>query len=76
MLQQRQNELSVAERWIMPCKAITNQLTMCRDLIAHGMPATNIVLDFSGFRTFDSIIRTRKIFDINDFHHYYPALSL
>lgn len=42
-------------------------LTMRRDLIAQGMPAADIVLDFAGFRTFDSIIRTRKVFDTNDF---------
>src|SRR5476649_2767987 len=42
-------------------------VTMRRDLIAHGMPAGDIVLDYAGFRTLDSIIRTRKVFDTNDF---------
>lgn len=42
-------------------------VTMRRDLIAQGMPAADIVLDFAGFRTLDSIIRTRKVFDTNDF---------
>lgn len=42
-------------------------VTMRRDLIAHGMPASDIVLDYAGFRTLDSIIRTRKVFDTNDF---------
>ncbi|MGL9773264.1 MAG: outer membrane permeability protein SanA [Sodalis sp. (in: enterobacteria)] len=42
-------------------------VTMRRDLIAQGMPDGDIVLDFAGFRTLDSIIRTRKVFDTNDF---------
>ncbi len=42
-------------------------VTMRRDLLAHGMPSSDIWLDFAGFRTLDSIIRTRKVFDTNDF---------
>ncbi|ATZ94229.1 MULTISPECIES: outer membrane permeability protein SanA [Dickeya] len=42
-------------------------MTMRRDLIAAGVPPTNIVLDYAGFRTLDSIVRTRKVFDTNDF---------
>ena len=41
--------------------------TMRRDLIAAGVDPANIVLDFAGFRTLDSIVRTRKVFDTNDF---------
>ncbi|MEM6160854.1 outer membrane permeability protein SanA [Erwinia sp. P6884] len=42
-------------------------MTMRRDLIAAGVPASDIVLDYAGFRTLDSIVRTRKVFDTNDF---------
>lgn len=41
--------------------------TMRRDLIAAGIPSSDIVLDYAGFRTLDSIVRTRKVFDTNDF---------
>ena len=41
--------------------------TMRRDLIAASIPASDIVLDYAGFRTLDSIVRTRKVFDTNDF---------
>ncbi|EOS96344.1 outer membrane permeability protein SanA [Erwinia tracheiphila] len=42
-------------------------VTMRRDLIAAGVPPSDIVLDYAGFRTLDSIVRTRKVFDTNDF---------
>ncbi|WP_095834259.1 outer membrane permeability protein SanA [Brenneria goodwinii] len=42
-------------------------MTMRRDLIAAGVPPADIVLDYAGFRTLDSIVRTRKVFDTNDF---------
>ncbi|AOM40742.1 outer membrane permeability protein SanA [Xenorhabdus hominickii] len=42
-------------------------VTMRKDLIKYGVPASNIVMDFAGFRTLDSIVRTRKVFDTNDF---------
>ncbi|AYA40765.1 outer membrane permeability protein SanA [Xenorhabdus nematophila] len=42
-------------------------ITMRKDLIKAGIPASNIVMDFAGFRTLDSIIRTRKVFDTDDF---------
>ncbi|WJV65371.1 outer membrane permeability protein SanA [Pectobacteriaceae bacterium CE70] len=42
-------------------------MTMRRDLISAGVPPADIVLDYAGFRTLDSIIRTRKVFDTNDF---------
>ncbi|PHM37837.1 outer membrane permeability protein SanA [Xenorhabdus innexi] len=41
--------------------------TMRRDLIKAGIPASRIVMDFAGFRTLDSVVRTRKVFDTNDF---------
>lgn len=34
-------------------------LTMRRDLIAQGMPAADIMLDFAGCRTFDSYPHTQ-----------------
>ncbi|ADP13023.1 hypothetical protein EJP617_33420 [Erwinia sp. Ejp617] len=42
-------------------------MTMRRDLIAAGVDPSDIVLDYAGFRTLDSIVRTRKVFDTNDF---------
>lgn len=42
-------------------------VTMRKDLIKSGIPASKIVLDYAGFRTLDSIVRTRKVFDTNDF---------
>lgn len=42
-------------------------VTMRRDLIDAGVPNGDIVLDYAGFRTLDSIVRTRKVFDTNDF---------
>ncbi|GKX54379.1 vancomycin high temperature exclusion protein [Leminorella grimontii] len=42
-------------------------ITMRKDLIQAGVPAADIVLDYAGFRTLDSIIRTRKVFDTNGF---------
>ena len=42
-------------------------VTMRKDLIAAGVDPQDIVLDYAGFRTLDSIVRTRKVFDANDF---------
>ncbi|SQI41478.1 vancomycin high temperature exclusion protein [Leminorella richardii] len=42
-------------------------ITMRKDLIQAGVPSADIVLDYAGFRTLDSIIRTRKVFDTNEF---------
>lgn len=37
--------------------------TAMRDsLIAHGVPADRIILDFAGFRTLDSVVRAREVF--------------
>ncbi|BAN97192.1 hypothetical protein E05_24260 [Plautia stali symbiont] len=42
-------------------------MTMRRALIKAGVDPSDIVLDYAGFRTLDSIVRTRKVFDTNDF---------
>ncbi|MDC9596469.1 outer membrane permeability protein SanA [Xenorhabdus anantnagensis] len=42
-------------------------LTMRTDLIKAGVPASRIVMDFAGFRTLDSIVRTQKVFNTDDF---------
>ncbi|MFS1537986.1 MAG: outer membrane permeability protein SanA [Candidatus Phlomobacter fragariae] len=42
-------------------------ITMHKDLISAGIPAAKIVLDFAGFRTLDSVIRTRQVFATNNF---------
>ncbi|MCD4792839.1 MAG: YdcF family protein [Bacteroidales bacterium] len=36
--------------------------TIKNDLIKRGIPAKKIYLDYAGFRTFDSVIRSKKIF--------------
>lgn len=36
--------------------------TIRNDLIASGIPADKIVLDYAGFRTWDSVIRAKKVF--------------
>ena len=38
---------------------------MKNDLISKGIPAERIVLDYAGFRTFDSMIRAKKVFGQN-----------
>ena len=42
-------------------------ITMRRDLVKSGIPKENIVLDFAGFRTLDSVIRANKVFATNNF---------
>ena len=39
--------------------------TMKLDLIARGIPASKIHLDYAGFRTLDSVVRCKKIFGQN-----------
>lgn len=41
--------------------------TMRRDLINAGVSGGDIVLDYAGFRTLDSVVRTRKVFDTDNF---------
>jgi SanA protein len=37
-------------------------MTMKRDLVARGIPAERIYLDYAGFRTLDSVVRCRAVF--------------
>ncbi|MDX1350128.1 MAG: ElyC/SanA/YdcF family protein [Putridiphycobacter sp.] len=39
--------------------------TIKHDLIAAGIPENKIVLDYAGFRTFDSVVRSKKIFGLD-----------
>ncbi|CAH8187463.1 SanA/YdcF family protein [Vibrio aestuarianus] len=41
--------------------------TMKRDLLRAGVPTENIYLDYAGFRTLDSIIRAKRIFETDNF---------
>ncbi|OIQ26624.1 ElyC/SanA/YdcF family protein [uncultured Vibrio sp.] len=41
--------------------------TMKRDLLRAGVPEQNIYLDYAGFRTLDSVIRAKEIFESDDF---------
>lgn len=40
---------------------------MMDDLVANGIPASAIFMDFAGFRTLDSIVRMQKIFGQSEF---------
>ncbi len=40
--------------------------TMKRDLLKAGIPEEAIYLDYAGFRTLDSIVRSKAIFDADD----------
>jgi len=41
--------------------------TMRQDLIKRGIPKDKIYLDFAGFRTLDSILRAKNIFNLDRF---------
>jgi SanA protein len=41
--------------------------TIKNDLIAGGVPANRIVLDYAGFRTLDSVVRSNKVFGLDSF---------
>ncbi len=41
--------------------------SMYKDLIKAGVPALNITRDFAGFRTFDSIVRAKEVFALDDY---------
>jgi SanA protein len=41
-------------------------ITMQKDLIAAGVPAEYITLDYAGFRTLDSVIRAKEVFGQNE----------
>ncbi len=36
--------------------------TIKKDLVAYGIPSSKIFLDYAGFRTYDSVIRAKKVF--------------
>ncbi len=41
--------------------------TMFKDLVKKGIPAKYIAKDHAGFRTFDSVVRAKEIFDLDDY---------
>ncbi len=41
--------------------------TMKRDMLKAGIPENNIYLDYAGFRTLDSIIRAKEVFNADKF---------
>ena len=41
--------------------------TMKNDLVRLGVPAKYITSDYAGFRTLDSVVRAKEVFDLNDF---------
>lgn len=43
-------------------KAYDEPTAMQKDLIAKGIPPKSIYLDYAGFRTFDSVVRSKEIF--------------
>ena len=44
-----------------------NEVTAMRNYaIAQGVPSDDVVRDFAGFRTYDSIYRARELWDLND----------
>ncbi|SET43021.1 SanA/YdcF family protein [Thorsellia anophelis] len=42
-------------------------ITMRKDLISRGIDKNNIILDYAGFRTLDSIVRAKKVFQRESF---------
>ncbi len=40
---------------------------MKKKLLKYGVPAKAIIMDFAGFRTFDSVVRCKKVFGQNSF---------
>jgi SanA protein len=40
--------------------------TMKRDLVQHGVPAAAITCDYAGFSTFETIIRAKEIFGVQE----------
>ena len=40
---------------------------MKKDLIRAGVPESAIVLDYAGVRTFDSIVRAKEVFGVDDY---------
>lgn len=56
--------------------------TMKKDLIAEGIPAEAIYLDYAGFRTLDSMVRANRVFGLDRFtivsqeYHNYRAVFI
>ena len=48
-------------------KDYNEPLDMKEELIKGGIPENRIYLDYAGFRTYDSVVRTNKIFGQTDF---------
>lgn len=48
-------------------KSYNEPETMRDDLIARGIPASKIYLDYAGFRTLDSVVRAKEIFSQQEF---------
>jgi SanA protein len=48
-------------------KSYDEPTTMHDDLVARGIPSNYITLDYAGFRTLDSIVRAKAIFDLEDY---------
>lgn len=41
--------------------------TMKRDMLKAGVPEERIFLDYAGFRTLDSVVRAKEVFDADEF---------
>ena len=41
--------------------------TMKRDMLNAGVPEERIFLDYAGFRTLDSVVRAKEVFDADEF---------
>ena len=48
-------------------KSYDEPTTMHDDLVARGIPSRYITLDYAGFRTLDSIVRAKAIFELDDY---------
>ncbi|CAA6827301.1 MAG: SanA protein [uncultured Sulfurovum sp.] len=48
-------------------KAYDETTAMYEDLMARGIPAKYLQRDYAGFRTLDSIVRAKAIFDLEDY---------
>ena len=48
-------------------KSYDEPTMMHDDLVARGIPSKYITLDYAGFRTLDSVVRAKAIFDLEDY---------
>jgi SanA protein len=48
-------------------KGYDEPTNMKADLVAKGVPAEYITIDYAGFRTLDSIVRAEKVFNLEDY---------